>query len=56
MSRSTKATPPRPFAKEDKVHRKQTHVRYRMTVKTVLARGDFDDVPLFKGTSGWETH
>lgn len=56
MARTCKKKPPNPYRKEDKENRHRTHVEYRVRVKEKMAQGDYDNVPNFKGTSGWETH
>ena len=56
MARTIKQKPYRPYAKEDKENRHATHIKYRAKTRNVMAKGDYDAILPFKGTSGWETH
>lgn len=56
MARTNKKKPYHPYNKEDKENRHRTHVHYRMTVKTRMVHDDYDDIPPFKKTCGWNTY
>lgn len=56
MARTTKRKPYRPYNKEDKEHRHESWVLYRAKTRNAMAKGDYDNVLPFKGTSGWLTH
>ena len=56
MARTRKKKPYHPYRKENKAARHNTHVKYRMAVKTRMAANNYDGVPpKVQKTSGWQT-
>lgn len=54
MSKTERRTAPRPYAKEDKAHRRPWHRSIRHAAKIAVRQGD--EPSRARRTSGWLTH